>query len=577
MILSNCYAKDDRGRIIPACAEEYPDRVVLHIPKAQVSPDASRLYVLDGAFTASAGEAGYYVGNNDFGRHTAFLTYFTEREDFDYYSSERIRLLNMFGVKTSSGTFVAVVTGMPYDHQLHIQKQGDTYRIGLFYDLTRVDLYEDIVIQLLKLPPDATYVDMAKRYRAYQLSEGGCKPLRERVRERPQLAYVKDAVEIRVRLGWKPAPPEIEEQTEENEPPMHVACTFSRVRDLIDELKRQGVEKAEICLVGWNKSGHDGRWPTAFPVEPLLGGEEQLRGLIQYAQENGYKIVCHSNSTECYHISGYFQNGAGTIKKKNGETGVTTQWWSGGKPYWLCPQRAFEIAGEILPKIADLGFSGLHYIDVISVVEPRSCFDKNHPCNAGQTVAYYEKIMQLSQKLFGGFASEGGFDCYAKYLDYGLYVRFNRKREVCMDEGIPFWEIAYHGIIMGNLATNTVNYTLKTPEDRLQQIEGGGRPAFYFYSKFVSNGSDWMGREDLTADTDEALCKSVSHIKQGYDEYQALCHLQTEFIEDYQRLAAGVSETTYSDGTRILVNYSKEAYTDSDGHVVQPKGYLVLQ
>ena len=45
----------------------------------------------------------------------------------------------------------------------------------------------------------------------------------------------------------------------------------------IKEFKSQGIDKAEFCLVGWNVSGHDGRFPQLSPVEERLGGEKKLR------------------------------------------------------------------------------------------------------------------------------------------------------------------------------------------------------------------------------------------------------------------------------------------------------------
>ena len=78
--------------------------------------------------------------------------------------------------------------------------------------------------------------------------------------------------------------------------------------------------------------------------------------------------------------------------------------------YDLCPVKAYEIAKTELPKVAELGFSGLHYIDVMSVVPPRRCYDKNHPATEKDTEDLYAKIGELSHDLFGGFASEGAYD-----------------------------------------------------------------------------------------------------------------------------------------------------------------------
>ena len=189
--------------------------------------------------------------------------------------------------------------------------------------------------------------------------------------------YAAESPEIRIRLGWKPAPPVVLEQTVKNEPDMKVACDFERVKDLIDELKRQGVDKAEICLVGWNSGGHDERYPQIFPVEKKLGGEEKLRELISYVKENGYQIVCHTNSTDCYSIADTFSEDI-VCKTPDGRLVENDTPWSGGRMYHLCPIKALDYAEKDLPKVARLGFEGLHYIDVMSVVPLRECYDKNH-------------------------------------------------------------------------------------------------------------------------------------------------------------------------------------------------------
>ena len=43
--------------------------------------------------------------------------------------------------------------------------------------------------------------------------------------------------------------------------------------------------------------------------------------------------------------------------------------------------KAEKQAEELLPKIADLGFRGIHYIDVISLHPPRKCYSKKHFIN----------------------------------------------------------------------------------------------------------------------------------------------------------------------------------------------------
>lgn len=147
--------------------------------------------------------------------------------------------------------------------------------------------------------------------------------------------------------------------------------------------------------------------------------------------------------------------------------------------YNLCPRAALKQAEENLPRIRALGFEGLHYIDVLSIVQPRACFDKAHPVNRSECVALWRKIASLSQKLFGGFASEGGCDFLAHELDFALYAGFSAftaKPLPFQDALIPLWELVYHGSILYCPSTELVNATLGEKKFQLKLIEYGGRP-----------------------------------------------------------------------------------------------------
>ncbi len=551
-------ATDNLGRKYPVTRNGN----IFTVKKQDIPQNTEYIDVVDKGFFVSSGNDGYYCIADCDGKGSG-LCYFENRNDDKREYKQN--LMPIYGVKTASSCTLVIVEGYKYDFSIVFEVTNGTYRIYPRFMLYGNTPFDDIVLRYVELDKDSTYSDMAVAYRNYQLQKGNCIPLKERAKQRPALEYAAQSPEIRIRMGWKPAPAKILEQTPENEPEMKVACTFDRVCDLVDELKKQGVPKAQICLVGWNMRGHDGRYPQIFPVEPALGGEDRLRHLIKYAKDNGYSIVCHTNSTDCYSIAENFCDDI-ILKDKDGNNCYRADVaWSGGRQYHLCPQKAYEFACRDLPKVRDLGFEGLHYIDVLSVVPLRWCYDKNHPATSADTLGYYEKIMEQSRRLFGGFASEGCFDFASKYLDYGLYVSWVPEENSMINKYVPLWQIAYHGIILYNRTTDTVNYPIKPPINRLQVIEDGSRPSFYLYSKFLegSHQDDWLGKEDLVCDTDEQLVYSVSKIKEACDEYLKLMHLQYEFIISHRETSENVFKTEYSDGTVITVDYNSEKYTVS--------------
>lgn len=525
--------------------------------------------VLPAFATARTGEDGYFVMPN------GYLGTFRQEDGQQLLGRSP---MPMFGMKTPRHSFVAIVTGMSHHYQLIARAKSGVYQLFPRFVFDGYGVYEDLAIDYQMLSgSEANYSGMARAYRAFQLDRGACVPLKERIKDSPELAYAAKAVEIRIRLAWKPVPPPVEEQTLENEPEMKVAATFDRVGDILDELRLQGVGEAEICLVGWNRKGHDGRYPQLFPVEEQLGGEEKLKKLIGKAQGMGYQIVAHTNSSDAYRVSELWDEQY--LAKTPSRELLKGSCWSGGRMYKICPKCSFErFAVKDLPAVAALGFRGVHYIDVLTISRPHACFDPEHPLNASESAAWVNRIMHLGREQFGAVASEGPFDFCCGNLDYVLYVSFapySDTKTDMVDRLVPLWQLVYHGIILSNPFSKTTNYTIKGDLARVKLAEFGGRPLFYFHSAFLSNNKNWMGSKDIGCATDEALVAGVAAVRAGADDYAKRRHLQYEFMEEHQMVAPNVSLTAYSDGSEIIANCSDSNFVYR-GKPVGPLSYLLV-
>jgi hypothetical protein len=83
-----------------------------------------------------------------------------------------------------------------------------------------------------------------------------------------------------------------------------------------------------------------------------------------------------------------------------------------------------------------------------------------------------------------------------------------------------------------------------------------------------------LGNVDLTYKDRADLERSVAAVKQGYDMFKQWEHLQFETMEQHDKLAEGVYCSTYSDGTRVVVNYNKDPYT-FEGIEVASENYII--
>lgn len=508
--------------------------------RPEVAPGERWLELRLDFLDARAGDPDYYVV--PYNNKCTFLTRFQSREDADLKTT---CLMPMFGAKLAGCAFLTVVEGMRYSCRLRLQIRNGKYALSLLWNL-KACACEPIRIRVVTLAgSDRTYVDIAKAYRTYMIPRKGMRPLAERARTEPAIAYALEGMPIiRVRMAWKPAPSPVPEQTLETEPAMHVACTFADVEALMEEMKAQGIAKAEICLVGWNIRGHDGRWPQVFPVEPELGGEEGLKKLTAHAKALGYRIVAHTNSSDAYRIADCWDE-ADIIKNRSGSLSRNAT-WSGGQMYNLCPQVALEKhLPRDLPHLTQLGFEGFHYVDVLSVVPPRPCYDPAHPLTAEESAACSRRLMQTFREAFGGVGSEGAFDFCAQALDFALYVGYNTLSGYpsLADQIVPLWQLVYHGYIFSNPSVETVNYILKKNNHRLRFYEYGGIPVNYLFTCFVGQqeGSpgNWMGDEDLYCRTPEQRKEAARQIKQTVEEYLPFAPRQLAFMEDHRELAPG--------------------------------------
>lgn len=535
---------------------------------------AKRLAVTPDFATAQKGEDGYWVVPT--GQYGTFRC--DKGEHACNWPS-----MSMFGMKTPRKTFVALVKGLKYYFTAKVVAKDGTYKMSCVLNEEQcTDPYEDFEIEFRSLTgKDADYSGMARVYRNYQLDRGAVKPFTERVKGNDVLKYAVEAPEIRIRQAWKPVPSPIPEQVPENEPAIKkVAVTFDRVGDIARELKRQGVGKAELCLVGWNIGGHDGRWPQSFPPEEKLGGEVKLRQCIKDTLDCGYLIVPHGNFRDAYRIAENWDIEY-LIKDEEGEpVQAHSQFWGGGRQFQICPKRGYEFySSREMPRMAALGFKGMGYFDVVTILLAPKCNDPRHPLNRAEAAKWWGKSAEVSRKFFGGFASEGSLDHFAGSLDSVLYASFGdprKKNKGLVDGMVPVWQLVYNGIIVNNPFTTTVNFTAQDRYSRLKLLEYGGRPNFYFYSKFVDDGTDWMGKSDLGCSTDEELRASVAKIKAGWDIWSTVNHLQFVYMDRHDRLADNVFMTTWENGTRLVTNYGSVPYV-FEGRTIAAEDYLLLK
>jgi hypothetical protein len=435
---------------------------------------------------------------------------------------------------------------------------------------------EDITIHYFPLSDVANaFVGIGQCYRRFIRENRGIPTLAEKIKGNAALDYSTRALSLRFRLGVKPLPVQILEQTPETQPPVKVFMSFDNVGKVVDECAKQGVGPCEFNLVGWNYGGHDGAFPQLFPVEDALGGEAKLHDLIERSHRHGYPMNLHDCYFDAYTLADTFD--FENINRDHDGAYTLGGQYGGGQAYEVCPQKACDYALANFKDVARLGTKGAYYTDVLSVAQLSKCYYPDHPISHSENAFWWKKILGEVHSQFGVSYSEGARDWALPELDRAYLVALTEEALIpCIDRKVPLYQVAYHGSLIYNSFRGGVN-AFPGEDIYLKNIAYGGMPILYYHHIFNPEwNADDGWTKDLTFDGPEKLKEDVAAIKRVTDDIARYADLQTEFIEDFIQHTPTLTETVYSGGARLFVNCADSAVETPTGQTVPAKDFLVV-
>ncbi len=552
------------------------------IKAADILDNIKHIDIISDNFKAKKGDAGYWLG------HRGQLGFFTRDKGVwttNVYNNHH--LIPILGFKTSRGMNVAWIKGLRFEAESRVEVKNGEYVMFPRFRIAEIGFapYEDAVVDFYNLGTSAEYSEVGRFYRNARLKAGEIIPLTEKMKKRKVAAYQADTFVTRLHVfASKPRTPG--DQTPETEPKVQLFMSTKQAEDIMQACKDAGIEKMEFCCAGWTTGGYDGRFPSIFPVEPIIGGEEGFKKMVEKAKSLGYQIACHTANTGAYKISPMW-NEDYICKKPDGSLLKGETYWAGGTTYRVCLERAWQTyVPDELGKVKGLGVNGSHYIDVFTAISPYPCFDKKHATNRAQSAKAQEKIANFCVKKLGGFSSECGEDHLINTLDYINYVNTDMKRwqgydfvddhkklknfddilplrlpkgsKSIIDDFVPLWEIVYHGFVYHNAGRLTQNHTTQLNKRVSKKLplllaEFGARPIIY--TNKIS---------------------MVPNIAEAYRQYKPFAYLSTKFMQSHEKLSDTARLIKYSDGSRVVINYADKPFA-FEGVEISPISYKIFK
>jgi hypothetical protein len=472
------------------------------------------------------------------------------------------------GAHTSSGGMVNLAVQGACDAQCRVSTDGrGAGNVGFAASLRRrwvdpVDIgHREFCFA--PIPGDADpVVATAKRIRRHVMEDLGKPTLQERADESPEVEYLLNAYIMKLFHGVENVGAMMQGK-DKSSPLSFVNCmTFAEAADNLRQLKDAGVPNVLTQSVGWNTRGHDGMYPTRFPVEERIGGEKGFRKLIATGNELGYQMNVHDNFTMNVPHSPDWDPDC-VIQDIHGEPLVHGR-WGGGLEYASWPLVfPHDRLGGHMERVQDLGIRGMYYCDYME--QPLEV--NYHPEHGGPRSDHAEgqvRILKEARRVFGSSATEYGFlpcavvadvvaTCGAGWQPSGEQAEWPVSQLI--DRIVPIWQLALHGLILVE-ARGGVNW-----RNAINALLYGHLPR-----------DEWSARPGVMPVLTD---KRIQALRATYD----LCierfqHLRVMEMTDYCEPEEGVKQTTFEDGTVVRADFEGDEVFVNEEKICRPTGLI---
>ena len=374
---------------------------------------------------------------------------------------ELLPTLPVCAIQTPTGGLIAMAVSAAAETECRVSTNGEgSGNVGLSFFVrgNDTDPVEPAIreIRYIPIPPgkDLT-VFTAVQLRQHIVRDLGKPTLAQRAKESPEVAYLLNAYIMKLFYGVQMQGQLLGEHEQPSEPKFHLSMTFDEAGNGLKSLKEAGIDKIYTQNVGWNYRGHDGAYPTRFPIEERVGGEKSFRKLIELGHQLGYQMTVHDNYMDAYEASADFNLDLITVDRL-GQPQLRGFW--GGGPSYLTWPGAFEhqhLEGQ-MQQVKDLGIRGPYYLDGMG----SPLYINYHPKHRGTRSDHargIDRLLQAARKLFGSAATESGFlycsitpDLVANPGGHGLIKLFKPEWGVTrmVDSQVPLWHLVMSGLVV---------------------------------------------------------------------------------------------------------------------------------
>ncbi len=340
--------------------------------------------------------------------------------------------------------------------------------------------------------------------------------------------------------------------------------SFEQAEEMMSELTASGVAGLQVNLKGYTKGGYHSE-PLKFSINSSIGGKGGLKKFLKAAGEAQVPVTLDMNILNAWSRKGGFSTRKDIIYLGN-YTVLTDQEES---LFLLSPDVATARMQKFTGKAQKYDIAGYSLSGVADVLAYN--YNDGHRYSAEDTIGIWREMLSglkenVSQvTVTGGNGYVFGYaDCLKGIPGEDLGFRYTTR-------SVPFYQMVVHGMADYTMTAGNLSGDLETA--KLKWIEYGCVP----YFELTFEGSEELMHTSYNQLFTSRYDSWKGDVVQLYTELkETVGGLRGLTMEEHACLSAGLYRVTYSDGTRVYVNYSYD-HQEADGFTIPARGYQVVK
>ncbi|MBE6757910.1 MAG: hypothetical protein E7552_05105 [Ruminococcaceae bacterium] len=355
--------------------------------------------------------------------------------------------------------------------------------------------------------------------------------------------------------------------------------TFDDAEAMISELAGEGVGNVSLRYRGWMNGGLNYSVPSTLKIENKLGGKSGFKKLVSFMQAGGYAlypevdlfVVRRDTPFDKYSLQ---NNGP----KMTDRTTITLTPRNELDNVMEIDKNYFAVSPSSLGDYFKPFFGKYNQYNAGSISLGTagsmlySDFSKNKGKNRQEALDILNSNVQ-KYAVDGGnerIMVEGGNAYTWNYADEIVDMPMSGSNTLLADRSVPFMQIVLHGHVQ--YAGNALNLADNWTNSILKSAEYGANLHFTLSAKNTRELKETVYSNYFTIDFD-TWKEDVTTL---YNKFNTVFGtLQDKEITDHGEYADNVYVTTYSDGTKVAVNYNRTDVT-VEGKTVAAQDFTVL-